>query len=65
MKIWILVLFSFNLNYAYSTQYEFYTEKACQEALTVIENSKNTMNASAPAAMTLKVQCIEDTKPNK
>jgi len=64
MKIWVLLVFSFNINHATLLNKEFYTKEACLAAAEIVNKSIQAVSPS-PAASTTKAGCIEDTKPNE
>ena len=61
MNIWILIIFTFNVNYAYSATYEFHSEKACRNALAVIQKTIE-YRQDTPVAQSMAADCVEDIK---
>ena len=62
MKVWVLIVFGFNLNYMTLEKQEFFTQRACIEAALVVQKSINAVKGTPVSKMT-NVDCIEDTKP--
>lgn len=62
--VWFLVVFSFNVNYMNLEHIQFSSKEACLKAKQVIESSSAAI-ANAPAAQTLRANCIEDSFPVK
>ena len=61
MKIWILIVFGFNLNYMSLETHEFSTHEACLAAASIVQKPVTAVSGSPVSNMT-NVGCVEDTK---
>lgn len=61
MIVWVLIVFSFNMNHMTLQTKEFYTQDACIKAANLVIASMNEVG-KVPVTKTLKVDCIKDIK---
>ena len=64
MKIWILVVFSFNMQHMTLSTEEFHTQAACEAAAAIVQKPITSI-ADTPVGRTTNAGCVQDIKPQK